>query len=100
MATTPDLASARARIAALLPGLRQQYAVRSLFIFGSYARGEQTPESDLDVLVEFDETPDLFELVGLGLDLGDALGVRVDVVMRDGVKPHALPSVLRDLVPI
>ena len=97
MATTPDLASARARIAALLPGLREQYAVRSLFIFGSYARGEQTPESDL---VEFDETPDLFELVGLGLDLGDALGVRVDVVMRDGVKPHALPSVLRDLVPI
>ena len=41
--------------------LAEQYRVRSLGVFGSYARGEAGPESDLDVLVEFDEPPSLFE---------------------------------------
>lgn len=98
--TAPTTDEVRARLAALLPELRERYAVRSLSIFGSYARGEQTPESDLDVLVDFDKTPNLYELVGLGLDLEEALGMKVDVVMREGLKPRIAPSVLRDLMPV
>lgn len=74
--------------------------MRSFSIFGSFARGEQTPESDLDVLVDFDRMPNLYALVGLRLDMQDALGIDVDLIMRDGVKPHALPSILRDLVSV
>ena len=74
--------------------------MRSFWVFGSFARGEQTPESDLDVMVDFDRMPDLYDLVGLRLDMQDALGIDVDLIMRDGVKPHALPSILRDLVPV
>lgn len=98
--TVPSTDEIRARLAALLPELRERYTVRSLFIFGSYARDEQTPESDLDLLVDFDETPNLYELVGLGLDLEEALGMKVDIVMREGLKPRVASSVLRDLRPV
>ena len=100
MTRPTDLATARTRLGALLPEFQERYAVRSFSIFGSFARGEQTPESDLDVMVDFDRMPNLYDLVGLRLDMQDALGIDVDLIMRDGVKPHALPSILRDLVPV
>lgn len=100
MTRPADLPTARARLAALLPQLRERYAVRSLAVFGSYARGEQTPQSDLDVLVTFDRMPDLYSFVELGLDLEEAVGVRVDVVTEGGLKPWARPSALRDRVPV
>ena len=100
MTRPTDLAAARARLAELLPEFRRRYAVRSFWVFGSYARGEQTAESDLDVMVDFERTPDLYAFVELGLDLEEALGMKVDVVTRDGLKPRARPSVLRDLVPV
>ncbi len=100
MSTPPDTETVRARLRALLPDLRARYAVRSLAIFGSYARGEQTPESDLDVLVEFDRAPDLYAFVELGLDLEEALGLTVDIGTQENLKPRALPTVLHDLVPV
>jgi predicted nucleotidyltransferase len=45
--------------------LREQYRVTRLGIFGSYARGEQTPESDLDILIDYEQAPTLFQLVEL-----------------------------------
>lgn len=98
--TTPSTDEIRARLAALLPDLRARYTVRSLSIYGSYARGEQTAESDLDLLVEFEKTPDLYAFVGLGLDLEEALGVEVDLATRSMLKPRIAPSVLNDLRPV
>ena len=100
MTRPTDLAAARARLAELLPELSERYAVRALSIFGSFARGEQTAESDLDVLVEFDRTPDLYAFVGLGLDLEEALGVRVDLATRPIRSPRFATAVERDLVPV
>jgi len=65
-------------------------------LFGSYVRGEARPESDVDVLVTFSRTPDLFTLVELGLFLSDALGVRVDVVPKDWLKPRLRASILAE----
>ena len=96
----PSTASVRARLAALLPALRTEYGVRSLSIFGSFARGEQTSESDLDLLVEFDEVPGLFGFAGLQLHLEDQLGVRVDLFTRPMLKPRIAPRVEADLVPV
>ena len=48
-----------------LPELAAEYHVRTLEVFGSYVRDEQTPESDLDVLVTFDKTPDLLKFINL-----------------------------------
>jgi uncharacterized protein len=61
-----------------LPDLRQRYGVQTLSLFGSYVRGEQRPQSDLDVLVEFAETPGLFAYVELQDTLSELLGIRVD----------------------
>lgn len=90
--------SVRARLAALLPELRGEYGVRSLSIFGSYARGEQTAESDLDLLVEFDRVPGMLGFVGLAHALEDRLGVSVDLATRPMIGPRISPGVEADLV--
>ena len=90
----------RAHLAGLLPKLRARYGVRSLALFGSYARGEQTPQSDLSVLVEFDVVPGLFAFSEMQLALEDALGLRVDLFTRPMLKPRLAPRVAHDLVAV
>ena len=51
MKTLEDI---KATLHAVMPDLQQRYSIMSLGVFGSYVRGEQTPDSDLDILVEFD----------------------------------------------
>ncbi|MDT0630125.1 nucleotidyltransferase family protein [Rubrivirga sp. S365] len=98
MPAPPTTDAVRARLAALLPELRERYGVRALAIFGSYARGEQTAESDLDVLVEFDRTPSLYAFVGLGLDMEEAMGLKVDLATRPVRDVRFESAVERDLV--
>ena len=90
----------RARLASLLPELREQYSVRTLSIFGSYARGEQTAESDLDLLVEFEKTPGLLAFVNMQHRLEDHLGVRVDLATRPMIGPRLQSRVQADLVAV
>jgi predicted nucleotidyltransferase len=83
----------------VLPTLRR-YGVRRAAVFGSYARGAETPESDVDLLVEFEEGRTLFDLAGLRLDLVDLLGRETDVVTYGALHPRLRESILRDQVPI
>jgi predicted nucleotidyltransferase len=83
-----------------LPALAKQYRVASLGLFGSYVRGENRPDSDLDVLVTFSETPSLFRYVELEDHLSKLLGVRVDLVMREGLKPAIGQRILAELMPV
>lgn len=100
MTPPPDLATVRARLAALLPEFREHYAVQSLAIFGSYARGEQTPESDLDVLVDFETSPTLYTLGGLLLDLKERLDLPVHLSHAPSLRPALREAAERDLVPV
>lgn len=79
--------------------LRDKYHVRSLGIFGSYTRGDQKENSDLDILVEFDQ-PIGFEVVDLYEFLKTLLGMKVDLVTKGAVKrnPDLLRSIEEDLV--
>jgi uncharacterized protein len=70
-----------------LPAIQMQYHVQTLEIFGSYLRGEEKADSDLDLLVTFNEVPSLFKFVALENHLSDELGVKVDLVMKDSLKP-------------
>jgi predicted nucleotidyltransferase len=81
----------------MLPELKEKYHVSYLGIFGSYVRGEQKPESDLDVLVEFSKTPTIFKFVNLENYLSDAPGVKVDLVMKDALKPNIGNYILNDV---
>ena len=69
-----------------LPGLQRDYHVRGLQLFGSVLRDDFSPESDIDILVEFTETPSLFEFVRLENHLTELLGRNVDLVLRSSVK--------------
>ena len=67
-------------------------------IFGSYIRGEERNDSDLDVLVDFARVPDLFEFVSLKIDLSELLGVNVDLVMKRALKPRIGQAILEEVV--
>jgi predicted nucleotidyltransferase len=83
-----------------LPVLRERYAIEWLGVFGSYVRGEETPRSDLDLLVRFRVTPGLLRFVELENALGDLLGVHVDLVMAESLKPHIGERVLAEVQPL
>jgi predicted nucleotidyltransferase len=78
----------------------RRHGVAHAGVFGSFARGEQRPDSDLDLLVEFEGRSSLLDMAGLKLDLQDLLGRQVDVVTPDGLSPYIQDNVMRDLVVI
>ena len=81
-----------------LADLCKRYHVRELSLFGSAARGDMRPDSDIDVLVEFlpDAEIDLVDYAGFRLDLSHLLGRRVDLVSKKGLKPLFRTSVLNE----
>ncbi len=83
-----------------LPELRERYGVESLGLFGSYVRDEARKRSDLDVLVEYVSAPSLFELIDLEERLTQLLGVKVDLVMKTGLKPAIGRQILSEVVPL
>ena len=95
MESTEDIST---RLAQLKPRLEQEYPISELGIFGSYARGEQQSDSDLNVLVAFEQPVTLFDLVRLENELTDELGVEVDLVTKDSLKPRIESRVADDLV--
>lgn len=80
--------------------LQQTYHVSRLGLFGSYVRGEQTQESDVDVLVEFEPGVRFGLLTFCELEnyLSDILGLKVDLVMKDGLKPHIGKRILQEVI--
>jgi uncharacterized protein len=78
----------------------KKYKVREIGLFGSVVRGEQTPSSDLDVLVDFADDADLFDFVGLGLFLEEKLGQTVDVVPRRALRKEFRDKVLKEVVTV
>ena len=81
--------------------LRQQFGLATVALFGSLARGEGTPASDIDLLVEFDKPITLFDLVALEQRLETLLGVRkVDVVLRDSIFPELRGRILSEAVDV
>ena len=89
------------KLRAALPTLQERYGVKSLALFGSYARGEQRRSSDLDILVEFDDRPlTLLQFIALEQELSDLLGVKVDLVERHTLKPAIGRHVVQELIPV
>lgn len=85
---------------AILPELRDRYGVISLGVFGSYVRGEQTDDSDLDLLIEFDPVVRFGLLTYCELEntLSDRLAVKVDLVMKKALKPRIGERILQEVI--
>lgn len=80
--------------------LAEQYNVATLEIFGSHVRHEERRDSDLDILVTFTKAPSLLKFVHLENQLSDLLGVKVDLVMKDSLKPAIGKNILREVLPV
>lgn len=97
MGRTLQLGEARVDEIALAH-LCRRYHVGELSVFGSAARGDMRPDSDIDLLVEFlpEAEADLVDHAGLMLDLAGLLGRKVDLISKNGLKPLMRASVLED----
>ena len=80
--------------------IRRSYKAEIKGIFGSYARGDFGADSDLDLLVDFDDGASLLDLVGLGQYLEEVLGCKVDVVSRRSLREDFRTSVLNEMIPL
>ncbi len=77
------------------------YKVLRIGIFGSFARGENRPGSDIDILVEFKDTPSLLTLIRLENELSDIIGIKVDLVTSGALRNSRIKkSIKKDLIRI
>ncbi|MBI2832308.1 MAG: nucleotidyltransferase family protein [Chloroflexi bacterium] len=77
--------------------LERSYGVKELGIFGSYARSQQSKKSDIDILVDFEAPVGLFKFMELEEYLKDLLGMKVDLVTKEALKPHIGEHILREV---
>ena len=89
-----------ARLRELKPQLMARFGTREIGLFGSFARGGQSVGSDVDLLVEFEEGADLFDLMGLALYLEEELQRKVDVVPKRALREELRKSVLQEVVAV
>jgi uncharacterized protein len=83
-----------------IPTLAERYSVETLEVFGSYVRSEQKKDSDLDILITFKEDPSLLTYIAIENYLSDLLGIKVDLVMKDSLKPKIGQQILRESIPV
>jgi uncharacterized protein len=90
----------RARHRDEILAIASKRGARNVRVFGSVARGDHGPSSDIDFVVDFDTGRSLLDLTGLWLDLEAALGCKVDVVSSRGLKPRVEAEIMRDAAPL
>jgi hypothetical protein len=78
----------------------REHGAHNVRIFGSFARGEQNPASDIDLLVDLDPDRTLMDLGGLLMNLQEMLNVRVDVATEEMLRPRVRERVLCDALPL
>ena len=94
------LAEIRQTLRGLQPEIERRYGVKRLYLFGSYVRGDAKEESDVDVLVEFRDVPDLLAFIELEERLSKALGIAVDLVPKRKLKPSLTQTILQQAIAV
>lgn len=77
-----------------------KYGVKKILIFGSYARNEATPISDLDLIVEFPEGTSLIDHIGIEFELSEALNMKIDLLSQNGISPYIKDQIMKEAVVI
>lgn len=88
------------KLRALKSVITEQYKAKNLEVFGSYIRGEQAESSDIDILVDFKDGADLFDLIGLAQFLEEKLQRKVDVVPKRALRPELRDKVFKEAVSV
>jgi predicted nucleotidyltransferase len=77
---------------------KRRYKAEIMGLFGSHAKGSATRDSDVDILVRFEGTADLFDLVGLSFFLEEMLHCKVDVVPKEDIRSELKESILKETI--
>jgi len=77
---------------------KNKFKVKEIGLFGSYIKNEQTKKSDLDILVEFENSIDFFDYLEFEEYLADLLGIKVDLVMKKALKPNIGRNILKEVI--
>ena len=80
--------------------LAGRYGAKNIRVFGSAARGEGGPGSDVDLLVDMEKGRNLLDLVGFWQDLEELLGCRVDVITDGGISPYLRERIYAEAIPL
>lgn len=84
----------------IILSLAKKHGAYNVRVFGSSARGQAGPESDLDLLVDMEPGRSYLDLVGLWQDLEEALGFKVDVITDQGISPFLKEKIYSEAVPL
>ena len=96
----PSLEEIRSTLRRIMPDIQERYKVKSLGVFGSYVHGEARQTSDLDLLVEFEQAPTLYELIRMERYLSEQVGIKVDLVMKKTLRPYVGKRILEEVVAV
>ncbi|MDI6860260.1 MAG: nucleotidyltransferase family protein [Methanocellales archaeon] len=77
--------------------LLKNEGARKIAVFGSYIRGEERPESDIDILVEFSGRKSLLELVRIERELSEVLGIKVDLLTEKSISPYLIDTIRKEM---
>ena len=77
--------------------LLKDRGVRKIAVFGSYVRGEEKPESDIDIIVEFTDRKSLLELVRIERELSEVLGIKVDLLTEKSISPYLIDAIKSEM---
>ncbi|MBY8981290.1 MAG: nucleotidyltransferase family protein [Candidatus Lokiarchaeota archaeon] len=77
-----------------------KHGIKRILVFGSHARNEATPTSDLDLIVDFPEGTSLLDHVGIEIELSEALNMKIDLLSRNGISPYIKNHVLKEAIVI
>ena len=78
--------------------LETRFKVKTIGVFGSYVRGEQKKRSDIDILVEVKDSVGFFDFIRLENHLKELLGIKVDLVTKDALKPYIGKRILQEVM--
>ncbi|NBY24261.1 MAG: DNA polymerase subunit beta [Chitinophagaceae bacterium] len=92
-----DLFAIKSTLAALKPELEEKFHVKSIGIFGSATRSDFTPESDVDIIVDFNQTIGV-EFIDLAEFLESKLAFKIDLVTKNGIKPEYYTLIEQEIV--
>ena len=83
-----------------LTSILLSYGAKKISVFGSYARGETSPESDVDIIVEFLGRKSLLDIVGIEQELSEALDIKIDLLTEKFISPYLIDKIKKEMVVI
>jgi uncharacterized protein len=83
-------------IFSIISNFLKEKGAKEISIFGSYARNEETPDSDIDILMEIDPGKSLLEHIAMEQELSEMLNIKVDLHTKRSVSPYIIDEILKD----